>query len=68
MLNSLIGNSHPERFWFCGHTSLKTRYRFTESRSLIEIHNPELRTLVIIDPLQPFDPEQHIIDLPVGGD
>jgi calcineurin-like phosphoesterase family protein len=64
MLDELIGNSHPQRFWFSGHTSLKTRYRQSAELSLFEIHNPDMRSLVILDPLLPFDSEEHIIDLP----
>lgn len=63
MLDELIGNTHPQRFWFCGHTSLKTRYRFTLN-ALFEIHHPDLRTVVIIDPNLSFEPKIHIIDLP----
>ncbi len=66
MLDQIIGNSHPQRLWFCGHTSLKTRFRYSTEKSLIEIHNPDLRTVVVLDPIQPFVPEKHINDLPVA--
>lgn len=64
MLDELIGNSHPQRFWICGHTSLKTRFRYSEEKSLVEIHNPDLRSIVTLDPILPFNTDQHIVDLP----
>ena len=64
MLNELVDNSITSRFWFCGHTSLKTRYKYWPDESLIETHNPDLRTVVILDPYVLFDMEQHIVDLP----
>jgi len=63
MLNELIDSSITPRFWFCGHTSLKTRYKYWPEDALIEIHNPDLRTVVILDPLVLFDLERHIVDL-----
>ncbi len=64
MLNELVDNSITFRFWFSGHTSLKTRYKYWPDESLIETHNPDLRTVVILDPFELFDMEQHIVDLP----
>ncbi len=64
MLNELVDNSVTSRFWICGHTSLKTRYKYWPDESLIETHNPDLRTVVILDPYVIFDMEQHIVDLP----
>lgn len=64
ILSELIGNSLTPRFWFCGHTSLKSRFKYSSDESLIEIHNPDLRTVVILDPLSLFVMEQHIVDLP----
>jgi len=66
MLDALLDKNLPQRFWICGHTSLKNRFRYTESCFLYEIHNPDLRTVVIIDPVQPFMPEKHIIELPAS--
>lgn len=64
MLKELVGDSNAEKRWFCGHTSLKNRFRYRPEISLVEIHNPNLRTIVIVDPHQTFDPEKHILDLP----
>jgi hypothetical protein len=64
MLDELLDNSIDSRFWFSGHTSLKSRYKYWPDESLIEIHNPDLRTVAILDHLILFDMEAHIVNLP----
>ncbi|MBU2646859.1 metallophosphoesterase [bacterium] len=64
MLDELLGNSINPRYWFCGHTSLETRFKHWPEDALIEIHNPDLRTVAMVDPVTPFEMEKDIIDLP----
>ncbi|MFH2133234.1 MAG: hypothetical protein ABIK68_22875 [bacterium] len=64
MLDELLGNSISPRYWFCGHTSLKTRFKHWPEDALIEIHNPDLRTVAMVDPVTPFEMEKDIMDLP----
>ena len=64
ILDKIIGTSSEQRLWFTGHTAINDRYKFWDKDLLIEIHNPILRSLVIVDPLETFRPEEHIIILP----
>jgi len=68
MLNQIIGDVPETRYWFCGHTAIKTQYKYTADESLVEIHNPALRTLVIIEIFDSFNMKNHIVTLPEGKD
>ena len=64
MLESLLGNGDDKQFWVCGHSAIKDLYNFLEGELLLEIHNPDLRMVAIVDPYQEFDPDLHIHILP----
>ena len=67
ILDRIIGDSPGQRLWFVGHTAIKNKYTFWEKESLFEIHNPGNRSLVIVDPLETFEPEKNIVVLPEAG-
>ena len=64
MFEEIMGNNQGKNTWIVGHNSLTDRYKVWEEESLIEIHNPNLRSIVILDPSEIFDPEKHITELP----
>ncbi len=64
MLDELIGNGVEQRLWFTGHTAISDLYNIHIKEALVEIHNPDLRVLVVIDPYETFDPDEHFLILP----
>jgi hypothetical protein len=64
MLDEIIGNELEQRFWICGHTAIDDLYNHRMEEHLLEIHNPGLRTIVVLDPNQWFDPDEQIHTLP----
>jgi len=68
LLNDLIGRQPHLRYWFCGHTAISKPFQHWPEESLFEIHNPQLRTLAILDPSKEFIPSQHIVTLTPHSD
>jgi hypothetical protein len=64
MLDELIGDGSRPRYWFCGHNAITERFKVWTEEPLIEIHHPQLRTLVIINSTSDFRPERDIVTLP----
>ena len=63
-LDTLIGDCPEKKAWFVGHTAIKKLYKQWEEEPLIEIHNPDKRIMVIVDPTESFAPDRHITVLP----
>lgn len=64
MLDLILGKTGEQRFWFSGHSAIKDLYNFWNEECLVEIHNPDLRLVVDLDPDRLFDPDLHIHILP----
>lgn len=64
MLQELLGTVADGSLWFVGHTAIKDLYHFWNEESLLEIHNPALRSVVAVDPNESFDPDIHIHTVP----
>jgi hypothetical protein len=64
MLSDILGNGLNQKLWISGHSAISDLYHYWNDEYLLEIHNPGLRLVVVIDPNQPFDPERHIHILP----
>ncbi len=64
MLDELLGNNLEQKIWICGHTAISDLYQYWDEELLLEIHNPDLRPIVELDPNQLFDPDEQIHLLP----
>lgn len=64
LLEAFLGNETDQKLWVSGHTAIQDLYQFWNEEKLLEIHNPSLRTLVLIDPHKTFDPDMDIHILP----
>ncbi|MCP4754768.1 MAG: hypothetical protein GY866_28140 [Proteobacteria bacterium] len=64
MLREMVGNGGKRSLLFSGHNAITEPCRVREDESLVEIHNPNLRTIVILEPLVPFDADKHVSILP----
>lgn len=51
------------KWWFVGHTPIAGLYEKLEREQVVQIHNPEKRPVVIINPDRAFDPDRDIIEL-----
>jgi len=64
MFQFLIGDRQDQKVtWFVGHTAINERYKLWED-GLLEIHNPATKAIAIVDPIKPFEPDEHIVELP----
>lgn len=66
IMAELFGRVGDHFVWFTGHTANRDLYNKWNEEQLIEIHNPDLRILVAVDPHEVFDPDIHIHILPKG--
>ncbi len=64
MLDEIIGSTQDQRIWFIGHSAIKEKYTFWKEENLLEIHNPDLRQVVLVDPIQQFKFDKHVVKLP----
>ncbi|MBU2512421.1 metallophosphoesterase [bacterium] len=64
MLEKMLGNGGDQQLWFAGHTAIRDLYNLWDEEHLVEIHNPDLRLIVALDPNERFDPDFHIHILP----
>ena len=64
MIKEIMGNNSEETIWIVGHNSLTERFKKWTDEPLIEIHNPNQRTLVILEPGEKLDVDNHIVELP----
>ena len=49
MLNELLDSGQPTKFWFAGHTTVKEQYKHWVEEALVQIHNPDKQSVVLIN-------------------
>ena len=49
MLQSLLDSAYQIKFWFVGHTAIKDQYKHQVDEALVQIHNPDMQSVVLID-------------------
>lgn len=49
MLQILLDGTSPKKFWFVGHTAIKEQYKHRVDEALVQIHNPDMQSVVLID-------------------
>lgn len=64
MLSKLLAKELDQKLWISGHAAIDDLYHYWDEECLLEVHNPGLRLVAVIDPNLTFDPETHIRILP----
>lgn len=49
MLKELLDSAYPDKYWFVGHTAIKQQYKHLLDEALVQIHNPDLQSIVVIE-------------------
>jgi hypothetical protein len=49
MLNVLLDSTNLNKFWFVGHTAIKEQYKHWMDEALVQIHNPDMQSIVILE-------------------
>jgi len=49
MLTALLDSGYEQKFWFAGHTGVRGQYKHWAKEGLVQIHDPNQQSVVLID-------------------